>query len=128
VDRCPHYRKVFGSALATEPAVELSGGQTFDLDYRFVALGALLPDLVDKPLAWFLFPQALPDDHVYGHALLFPASLIAAGLLISARFQDSRLLAMGLGNGSGMPHAPICGPRFNLPAYLVLASPRHGVS
>ena len=30
------------------------------VDYRLVALGALLPDLIDKPIVWVLFPN--PDD------------------------------------------------------------------
>jgi len=40
-----------------------------DLDYRLLALAAILPDLIDKPLAIF----ALPDSHaaqLYGHTLL----------------------------------------------------------
>ena len=40
-----------------------------NLDYRLLALVALLPDLMDKPLAIFVFP----DSHaalLYGHTLL----------------------------------------------------------
>jgi len=40
-----------------------------DLDYRLLALAAILPDLIDKPLAIF----ALPDSHaalLYSHTLL----------------------------------------------------------
>lgn len=40
-----------------------------DLDYRLLALAALLPDLMDKPLAVFAFP----NEHaalLYGHTLL----------------------------------------------------------
>lgn len=45
------------------------GHRLRDLDYRLLALAALLPDLIDKPLAIF----ALPHSHaalLYGHTLL----------------------------------------------------------
>lgn len=66
------------------------------VDYRLVALGSLLPDLVDKPLKWFLFREKLPDDHTFGHTLLLPGLLLAAGAAM-ARCGDGRLLSLGLG-------------------------------
>src|SRR3990172_7878970 len=42
------------------------------LDFRVAALGGLLPDLIDKPLAWYVFPP-LPDDHLWAHSAWFPA-------------------------------------------------------
>jgi len=64
-----------------------------EIDYRLVALGSILPDLIDKPLKWFIFRKQLPDDHTFGHTLLLPAGLLGAGLLRG----DKRLLALGLG-------------------------------
>jgi membrane-bound metal-dependent hydrolase YbcI (DUF457 family) len=69
-----------------------------ELDYRFAAFGALLPDLVDKPLKWFLFPDSLPDSHIYGHTLLFSASIILAGLLLARIAHTPWLLLVGLGS------------------------------
>ncbi len=66
------------------------------IDYRLVALGGLVPDLIDKPLSWVLFPGTFPDSHIYGHTLLLPLVLIIAGL-ITARSGDLRLLALGFG-------------------------------
>ena len=68
------------------------------LDYRIAAFGALLPDLIDKPLKWFLFPDSLPDSHVYGHTLLFSASIIVAGLLLAGVAHHPWLLLVGLGS------------------------------
>ncbi len=68
------------------------------LDFRFAAFGALLPDLVDKPLKWFLFPDSLPDSHVYGHTLLFSGSIILAGLLFAWMAHRPWLLLLGLGS------------------------------
>jgi hypothetical protein len=66
------------------------------LDYRFAALGALLPDLIDKPLKWFLIPS-LPDDHLWGHTVWLSAVLIGVGLLFALRRSDSRVLLVGIG-------------------------------
>jgi len=66
------------------------------LDYRFAAVGGLLPDLIDKPLAWFIVPS-LPDDHLWAHSVWFPMILIGVGLLIGRRAGDSRLFLLGLG-------------------------------
>ena len=68
------------------------------LDYRFAAFGALLPDLVDKPLKWFLLPGSLPDSHVYGHTLLFSTVIIVAGLLVTRKAHTPWLLLVGLGS------------------------------
>jgi len=48
-----------------------------DIDYRLLALSALLPDLIDKPLAIF----ALPESHsalLFGHTLLLHAMVWGA--------------------------------------------------
>ncbi len=73
-------------------------GAPAQLDYRFAAVGALLPDLIDKPLKWFLFPDSLSDSHVYGHTLLFSASIIFAGLIVAAVAHRPELLLVGLGS------------------------------
>mgnify|MGYP000947365837 CR=1 FL=1 len=54
-----------------------------DADYRGVALAALAPDLIDKPLAVFAFPQAnatlLFSHTLLGHALVWALALWRAG-------------------------------------------------
>jgi len=71
------------------------GESAVRFDYRFVALGALIPDLIDKPLAWYLFPS-LPDDHLWGHTLLLPTLLILLGA-VRVRRGDPSLFSLGLG-------------------------------
>ena len=66
------------------------------LDYRFAALGGLLPDLMDKPIAWYLYPS-IGDDHLWGHSIWLPAGLMIAGLLIGNPAIASRLFLLGLG-------------------------------
>lgn len=77
-------------------------------DHRFAAAGGLLPDLIDKPLAWFLVPS-LPDDHLWAHTIWFPLLLLSAGLLLAARATDGRLLLLGLGALTHIVFDPVAG-------------------
>lgn len=65
------------------------------IDYRIVALGSLVPDAIDKPLArWG--PDEFADGHLFGHTLLFSVVLIALGLLL-CRLDETRLLWLAFG-------------------------------
>jgi len=77
-------------------------------DHRFAAVGGLLPDLIDKPLAWFLVPS-IPDDHFLAHTLWFPLLLLAAGLVLAARATDTRLLLLGVGALTHIVFDPVAG-------------------
>jgi hypothetical protein len=66
-------------------------------DYRFAALGALVPDLIDKPLER-LGIAGVPDGHTFAHTLLFSTLLIVTGTAVARRKKDTRLLLVGLGS------------------------------
>ena len=66
------------------------------LDFRLVAAGALLPDLIDKPLKWYLFSIHSRTITSTRHTLLPPVLLILAASIL-ARRGDTCLLALGLG-------------------------------
>lgn len=66
------------------------------IDYRAVAFGALLPDLVDKPLIWFILRDSGLGGHHVGHSLLFSLLLLAVGLAVAAR-GDNRALLIAFG-------------------------------
>lgn len=59
-------------------------GRFADTDYRKVALVVLLPDLIDKPLALFLFPQA-------NAALFFGHTLLLHGVIWAVAWATGRL-------------------------------------
>lgn len=65
------------------------------IDYRLVAMGAMLPDLIDKPLALLLRHQIENDGHIFAHTLLFPLALALPGLFL-ARRGDPRLLTVAV--------------------------------
>lgn len=53
------------------------------IDYRAVAFGALLPDLIDKPLVWFVLRDEKYGGHHIAHSLIASSALMAVGLTVS---------------------------------------------
>ena len=50
------------------------------IDYRLLILGALLPDIIDKPLGIYFLPDQLGTGRVYSHTLLFLIAIVLSGL------------------------------------------------
>ena len=63
----------------------------------FCALGAVLPDLIDKPLGHILLGGSLNSGRIFGHGLLFLALLLVAGIILMRRRQSFALLAVAAG-------------------------------
>ncbi len=63
-------------------------------------LGALLPDLVDKPLGLLLLAETIGGGRIYLHTLLLLAALLVAGGAVYARYRRPGLLALAVGVGT----------------------------
>ncbi len=63
----------------------------------FAALGALIPDLIDKPIGHILFAETLDSGRLFGHGLLFVGILLAAGLISYRRRDSFAILAVAAG-------------------------------
>jgi membrane-bound metal-dependent hydrolase YbcI (DUF457 family) len=85
------------------------------IDYRFAAVGALIPDLIDKPLGKLGVSGFGSETahHAVGHTLLVSACIILAGVLL-ARRGEIRLLVLGLGS---ITH-PLLDPTNSYPSAL----------
>ena len=70
----------------------LSAKGRTSVDYRLVLFGAILPDLIDKPLGLLLGL----DTRLWGHTLVFLACVLAVSMLPSVRV----LLSVALGLAS----------------------------
>ena len=70
------------------------------VDMRFLALGALLPDLIDKPLGTTLFPDVFnSSSQVIGHTLLFSMVLMSVVLVATRRGRvRRRWMALAIGS------------------------------
>lgn len=49
-------------------------------DYRLLALGALLPDIIDKPVGVYLFRDTFENGRILAHTLAFLLIMLAIGL------------------------------------------------
>ncbi len=68
------------------------------IDYRIVLLGSLLPDIIDKPV-WFFVTSLTSDPSLsgrdYAHTLLFNLALFISALVL-IRYRKSWLLVISL--------------------------------
>lgn len=55
------------------------------MDLRVLALGAILPDLIDKPIGSLIFHGYFETGRIYGHTLLFAVLLLASVMAFTRR-------------------------------------------
>jgi inner membrane protein len=63
------------------------------MDIRFLILGSMLPDIIDKPLAAF----ALGNGRSITHTLLVTLIVLLAGFFIYLNYKKTRVLAVSIG-------------------------------
>jgi inner membrane protein len=67
------------------------------IDLRFLLLGALLPDIIDKPLGYIFFRDELGSGRTIAHTLLFVVVITLAGLLVYRLQHKNWLLVISAG-------------------------------
>lgn len=67
------------------------------LDFRLVLVGALLPDLIDKPIGGLFLFSHFHNSRIYAHTLLFCLILVTVGWLLQVRRRQGWLLSLGFG-------------------------------
>lgn len=67
------------------------------MDIRFLLLGSLLPDLIDKPIGIYLFHNIFGTGRIFCHTLLFTILIALAGLYLFRRSGKTWLLAISFG-------------------------------
>lgn len=65
-----------------------------------VALGAILPDIIDKPLGHIVLRETLDYGRIYGHTLLFLGVIVVLGLAYRRTRPGPLLLGLALGVAS----------------------------
>lgn len=66
------------------------------MDLRVLALGAVLPDLIDKPIGSILFTEYFGTGRIYAHTLLFAAAVLAGVMIVTRRGTTTRKRWMAL--------------------------------
>ncbi|MEX0826417.1 MAG: metal-dependent hydrolase [Acidimicrobiia bacterium] len=65
-----------------------------NMDLRWLALGALLPDIVDKPIGAIFWNDVFHNHRVYAHSLLLPVLALAGAMIFTRRRSVSRKAAI----------------------------------
>ncbi|HIH93659.1 TPA: metal-dependent hydrolase [Methanosarcina acetivorans] len=68
------------------------------IDPRYLAIGAILPDLIEKPIGEIIFASTFSSGRIIGHTLLFSLLLFMIGLYIYQRNRDIRGLSLTAGS------------------------------
>ncbi len=64
------------------------------LDIRFLIIGSMLPDIIDKPLGHIFFA----NGRVMSHTLLFTVVLLVVGFFLYLNHRNKWFLALGIGS------------------------------
>ena len=68
------------------------------IDPKYLVIGALLPDLIDKPLGMVIFSSILASGRIIGHTLLLSISILLIGLYLYDKRRDIRIISLALGS------------------------------
>lgn len=68
------------------------------VDLRFLIVGSILPDLIDKPIGEVLFAESIGTGRWVGHTLVFTTMIMAVVLLMTRRGRRRRAwMALAVG-------------------------------
>jgi inner membrane protein len=67
------------------------------LDIRYLLIGSLLPDIIDKPVGQLLFRDTFGNGRIFSHALLFLIVISAFGLYLWKKQHQQWMLALAAG-------------------------------
>ena len=68
------------------------------LDYRFLLVGSLLPDLIDKPIGDILFYETFQNGRIFGHTLCFTICLAILGVGVYKKWRKLWLVILSFGS------------------------------
>src|SRR5664280_2642155 len=65
---------------------------------KYLVIGALLPDLIDKPLGRVIFASTIANGRIIGHTLLFSLLIFVIGLYVYEKRRDIRIISLTTGS------------------------------
>ncbi|WP_292391497.1 metal-dependent hydrolase [Methanosarcina sp. UBA5] len=68
------------------------------IDRRYLVIGALLPDLIDKPLGMIVFASIISNGRMISHTLLFSITLCLIGLYFYDKRSDIVIITLASGS------------------------------
>lgn len=73
----------------------LSSKNNFSVNVPWIVFGALLPDLIDKPLGRIILAETIGSGRIFAHTLLFGLLLILAGYYLYRQGKPELLIIAG---------------------------------
>jgi membrane-bound metal-dependent hydrolase YbcI (DUF457 family) len=67
------------------------------IDPRYLAVGALLPDIIDKPVGMIIFASTISNGRMISHTLLFAFTLFLIGLYFYSKKRDIIIITFASG-------------------------------
>ncbi len=86
-----HVGITVGLAWAAGRASIKITGNDVNINYGLVALGSILPDIIDKPLGHVILKESLNNGRILGHTLLFVSLLFLFAMLTRHRGRGGSL-------------------------------------
>ena len=68
------------------------------IDFRILLIGALLPDIIDKPLGGIFLRDQLGSGRIYAHTLLFLVIIFIAGIVLYRARGSMWMLVLAFGS------------------------------
>ena len=93
----PDSASVHQSTPADDTVATVSSTSRRFFDWRWVLLGSMLPDLIDKPIGALIFNDTFGGNgRIFAHTLLFNLLLLSIGLYFYHRRDRAGLLVLAL--------------------------------
>ncbi len=67
------------------------------VDIRFLMVGSLLPDIIDKPVGQYFFRETFNNGRIFSHTLLFLIVISAIGFYLFKRHRQVWMLSLAAG-------------------------------
>jgi inner membrane protein len=67
------------------------------LDIRWLVVGSMLPDIIDKPVGMYFFRDTFSNGRIFSHTLLFLLILTAVGVLLYKTRRQVWMMALVAG-------------------------------
>jgi inner membrane protein len=85
------------SASAIKEMEQTKPSLLSSIDLRILLLGALLPDIIDKPVGTLIFRDTFDNGRIFSHTLLFLVVISLAGFYLWHRYGKTWLLVLSFG-------------------------------
>jgi len=67
------------------------------MDIRFLLIGSMLPDIIDKPIGLYFFRETFSSGRIFSHTLLFLVLVTFVGLILKRSSGKTWGLALSIG-------------------------------